>query len=101
MAYRVVVMKTAEEDLSLAVSYVSRVSVRSGAVGDLLDAFDVMLERLESYPFLYPVSENQRLSKEGYRKASFGNYLVLYKVDKDLVKVAHIFHQRQNYAELV
>ena len=101
MAYRAVVMATAEEDLSSAVSYASRISERPGAVDALLDAFDSMLDRLETFPFLYPESDNPRLSKDGYRKAAFGNYLALYKVEEDLVKVAHIFHQRQNYAKLV
>lgn len=37
----------------------------------------------------------------GYRKAFFGNYLALYRFERERVVVVRIFHQRRDYAKLV
>ena len=41
------------------------------------------------------------LAKRGYRSALVGSYVLLYRFEGDTVYIAHIFHQRQDYATLV
>ena len=41
------------------------------------------------------------LAARGYRTMHVNNYVALYRVKDDMVVVAHIFHQTQNYASLV
>lgn len=52
---------------------------------------------------MYPLCSDKRLSERGYRKAvlSGTSYLVLYSVVGETATIAHVFHQRSDYARLV
>ena len=52
-------------------------------------------------PQLYGLSRVKELAVLGYRPMLVKNYVALYKVEGDVVIVAHIFHQSQDYAKLV
>ena len=41
------------------------------------------------------------LAEKGYRVALVGSYVLLYTFESETVYIAHVFHQRQDYAHLV
>lgn len=50
---------------------------------------------------MYPEARDSRLRAAGYRKASLLGYVALYLVKGDTVAFVHLFHQSQDYAQLV
>ena len=43
----------------------------------------------------------RELAARGYRSVLVCSYTVLYRVYKDVVAIAHMFHQSQDYATLI
>ena len=68
---------------------------------NFLDSLDDQLERLSSGALTYGLCRVGKLARLGYRSALFDKYLFLYYLDGDDLVVAHVFHQRQDYARLV
>ena len=100
MACEVVVADEAKEDLEAAVLYLTESLGAPAAAGDLLDAFDGFVAKVEAFPLMYPTARESRLAHLGYRKAALEGYLALYRVKGEKVYVAHVFHQSQDYARL-
>ncbi len=71
------------------------------AAKNFLDSLDDQLERLSSGALTYGLCRVGKLARLGYRSALFDKYLFLYYLDGDDLVVAHVFHQRQDYARLV
>ena len=71
------------------------------AAGDLLDAFDGFVAKVEAFPLKYPTARESRLAHLRYRKAALEGYLALYRVKGEKVYVAHVLHQSRDYARLV
>lgn len=49
----------------------------------------------------YALSRFPELAKQGYHSVFFNNYVLLYFEENNVRTIAHIFHQKQNYANLV
>ena len=99
MAYRARILEGANDELEEVVAYLS---ARGGdAAADFLDAFEAQLDLICSGAVEHGLSRMPELARLGYRAALVGRYLFLYYVDGDAVVVAHLFHQRQDYASLV
>lgn len=91
----------AERDRDRAVEYLLYNLKNPQAAGHFLDELDRVIELIGGNPTLFAVSTEPRLARLGYRKCLFMNYIALYKVEDDVVKVARIFHASQDYACLV
>ena len=54
-------------------------------------------------PLMYEACHDPYLKELGYRKAVIRNYIMVYKVDKDVkaVYVMRLFHGRQDYEKLI
>jgi len=52
-------------------------------------------------PEIFPFSQHPHLAKLGYRKLLINRYIALYTYRDNVLIVAHIFHQTQDYARLV
>lgn len=66
-----------------------------------VDEFDRQLERICDNPEAFPLSRLPQVAAKGYRVALVKNYALLYFFRDGVVYIAHIFHQRQDYAQLV
>lgn len=100
MACRVELTRAAQRDRDSAVEYLLDARGKTAAAA-FLGGLDGVLEQLRLYPYMHPASQEARLARMGYRKALFGSYLALYRVEDEQVMVMRIFHQRQDYARLV
>lgn len=92
-------LKSALEEID---SIVAGLSLRSPkAAKNFLDSLDEQLDRLASGVMTCGPCRIGKLARLGYRSALFDNYLFLYYIEGDDLTVAHVFHQRQDYARLV
>ena len=101
MAYRVLFSTAAEEDGGAIASYLADTLGTPHAALRFLDELDEQVGVLEAIPESFPSVLDARLAARGYRKAPVKGYVVLLRVVDDIVQVARIFHQRQDYARLL
>lgn len=96
----VIISETAKGELRLITEYLS-VFGRNTAMSFARE-FDDKVKSLEEGVIEYPIARHPGLAAAGYRVALAKNYLMLYRVDDaGVVRVAHVFHQSQDYAALV
>ncbi len=101
MAYRVVILEEAQREYRGIVDYLANVlKSRQAAIG-FMDEFARQVALIEENPTLFALSRLPELAAYGYRTCCVNNYIMLYKTAEDLVMIAHIFHQSQNYAKSV
>ena len=93
----------AEADRDAIASYLLGEAEAPRAARRFFDELDRLVESISLVPEAYPLSQDERLARMGYRKASFMSYVLLYRYDDRLgvAYVTNIFHQRQDYARLV
>lgn len=99
MAYRSRILETANQELEGIVAYLS--SYSSLAATCFLDSFEEKLDLLCSGVVSFGLSRMPELAALEYHCALVDKYLFLYYIENDELVVAHIFHQRQDYASLV
>ena len=99
MEYRVEVSESADRDLDAILTYIADELASPKAASDFADEVDAKYEMLETYPFMFELSRNERLAKIGYRRFVIGNYIALYLVDegKRIVTISRIFYGKQDY----
>ena len=101
MACKVVITDEAARSRDDIIAYLVTVLHEPKAAGRFLDELDALADRLTAFPEAYPVSAEPRLADLAYRKACVMRYIVLYKVQEDVVYITNIFHETQDYAKLV
>lgn len=99
MAYKVVILPTARVERKAITDYLAQLG--KSAVASFLDEYEHQIDLIASGAVEYRLSRFKELADLGYRMAPVNDYLFLYVVDDDVVRVAHFFHQTQNYASLV
>ena len=101
MAYKCKILKQAAAEYRGIVDYLARVLCSPEAARGFMDEFEYQLGLVCEMPQLYGLSRVKELAVLGYRSMPVKNYVALYKVEGDVVIVAHIFHQSQDYTKLV
>ena len=101
MGYKCVILPQAQRDYQEIVSYLVDVLRSPQAAKNFMDEFDRQIDLLCSSPDIFALSRLPELAAKGYRSLFVNNYIALVALDGDIVRVAHIFHQTQDYAHLV
>lgn len=101
MAYKVVETDAVRDELVRTLDYLEFVLFEPSFAKKLAGAYLEFLGNIKSFPAMYPEARDSRLRAAGYRKASLLGYVVLYLVKGDTVAVVHLFHQSQDYAQLI
>ena len=101
--FELVVSESAHEDLDNIISYIAVQLASPIAATGLLQEVARCYENLKSNPFMYGQCYDVRLAKEGYRKATLKNYVLVYKVDEaaKAVVVYRFFYGAQDYVKLI
>ena len=99
MAYKLNVTEYADELLDNLVYHLIYRLKNKQAAKHLLDSIEVIYDRLEVHHFQFPECRDAYLAKKGYREAVVPqmNYIIIFDVRADVVKVVGIFHQLENY----
>ena len=104
MAYNVRIMEKAEEDLSEIVDYIYDTLKNQKTADNLLDDFLDEKENIAENPYMYPLSNNPVLQKEGYHRFLFyKNFIALYLIDdvEKIVSIMRIFYAKRDYSNLI
>ena len=101
MAFNYRMLDGAKEDFAGIVAYLDGVSGGHRATGAFIDEFERQMQLICDNPGMYPLSRMPEIAALGYRAALVNNYVALYFFRDNTVFVAHIFHQRQDYARFV
>lgn len=99
MAYRARVLEGANKELGDIVAYLAGYS--PDAARSFLEEYETQLDLICSGVVSYGLSRMPELAQLGYRCALAGKYLFLYYVEDDCIVVAHLLHQRQDYAKII
>lgn len=99
MAYKVRILPTAEEEVDAIVAYL--LTLGKPAAKSFTSQYRNQLRLLESGVVDYGLSHPPELAKLGYHSCRVNKYVMLYCRTTDTVVIAHVFHQRRDYARLV
>ena len=99
MDYKIIVTKSAEEDLERFIQYLVYEKGSHQAARNLLDDFSDTQYQLSISAGSLQLCENPRLRVLGYRRIRFirHRYYMLYRIVGDTVIIEKIFHQLQDY----
>ena len=98
MVYSAQITDGAKEDIAEIVRYLHAASDGPSAAESFIGEFREKLALACSVPGAFAYVRMPEFAMLGYRVMYVKNYVVLFFVDNDMVMVAHVFHQRQNYA---
>ena len=101
MAYKRRILEEAAREYRDIVSYLATVLCSPDAACGFMDEFEYQLDLVCEMPELYGLSHLKELAVLGYRPMRVKNYVALYKIVGDVVVIAHVFHQSQDYAKLI
>ena len=99
MAYKISVAPIAHAQVDNILLYVgvrlANPLAANSILGDYLTAIDTLELNAPSFAFL----ADAEMAKRGYRKYTFHNhrYLIIYKIEADVVEIVGVFHTAQNY----
>ena len=101
MACKRVILPQAQRDFLEIVSYLADVLKSPQAAKGFMDEFERQLDLLCESPDLFALSRMPELAARGYRPLLVNSYVALVAIEGDVARVAHVFHQTQDYARLV
>lgn len=99
MVYKLIITERTDELLDNILYYLIYQLKSKSAATHLLDEIDKIYKRLEENPLQFPVSRDAYLAKKGYHEAVCGqmNYVIIFRIGKDVVNIVGIFHQLEDY----
>ena len=99
MIYKTVFTEQAEKMLDCIVNYLLNTLENVQAANHFLNETNNLIQRLEDNPYQFPVCKDTFLFKKGYREALINkmNYIIIFKIENELVYILGIFHQLENY----
>ena len=97
--YKRVVSELAHDDLRSIISYIKDTLYAPDAAANFADEVQQCYTRLSRNPLMYALCNDERLAKEGYRKALIKSYVLVFKVDeaKKLVNIYRFFYGAEDY----
>ncbi|MBQ6518153.1 MAG: type II toxin-antitoxin system RelE/ParE family toxin [Anaerolineaceae bacterium] len=99
MAYKLIVSDKADGQLDSILSYVTNKLKNPEAAGEILDEILDVYEMLVVFPESFALCNDPILAEKGYRKCllSHHEYVILYLVCEEYIRISGIFHARENY----
>lgn len=103
MAYEIVVSNEAHQDIAAIVAYIANELHNLQAASKFLDDIEQSYHKIANNPFTYSLCSDGRLRRQGYRKVTIKNYLMLYYLDenKDIAYVVRVIYAARDYARLL
>ena len=100
MAYKLYISERAEEQLDHILQYIAVRLRNPEAARAVLDDVVDMYDYLREEPGAFAFCDDSWLAGRGYRKAVLKkhNYIMLYRIESDIVQISGIFHMKENYA---
>ena len=97
--YNVEIQQTAIDEFDLIVEHLTTYSEKAAL--KFRDEWNSCIASLEDGIVEPGLSRFENLGGAGYHSVFFGDYVLLFFNTDDTKTIAHIFHQKQDYANLV
>jgi len=97
--YSVLIYPTAEKDLEEIRDYF--VNKLKTSPNSLFSKFLEKIELIEANPLLFPLCLDQSLNQLGYRLIPIDNFLMFYRIDKNIVQIHRFLYGKRNYLEIL
>lgn len=99
MTYKLLMSKSAKNDLSKILNYISVDLENPKAAKELMDKIDKCMLQLKDNPLMYAKVNDIKLSNAEYRKLPIDNYIIVYRFDKttNTVRIMRLFFGRRDY----
>ncbi len=103
MSYKVIITSDAENDLERSIRYLLEVKKSRQAAQNVLDDFEITVKKLENAAGSLRYCEHPKLSELGYKRINFTahRYFMLFRVDGNTAIVDKIFHELQDYENII
>lgn len=90
MAFKIDFSEQAAADLSDIILYISDDLCNPQAAERFYKAVNEKLKMLQEQPYMFPVSQDEKLRADGYRFTVVGSFMIFYLVDneKEMVSIA-------------
>lgn len=101
MAYKLIITDRAEELLDQLVGHILYKFKNEPAAKHLLDGIEQIYDRMEDNPYQFADCRDSFLKSKGYKEAVVKDmdYILIFRMDGDVVYVLGIFHQLENYKD--
>lgn len=101
--YKIVITKTAMQDIRAAALYISDTLMNKEAANRLLDTIDEKIGVLAETPYINPLVRDNFLASNGLRFQLVNNYMAFYIVHEDtkIVSVIRFQHSRRDWISLL
>ena len=101
--YRIVLTRSALQDIRSAALYISDTLMNKEAANRLLDAVDEKIGALAETPYINPLVRDSFLGSHGVRFQLVQNYMAFYIVHEDIkiVSVIRFQHSRRDWISLL
>lgn len=103
MAYKLIITEHTDKLLDNLICHLLYQLKNEQAVQHLLNGIENIYERLEENPLQFPLSRDTYLAVKGYHEAIVPqmSYIIVFRVETDIVNVVGIFHQLENYQKKI
>lgn len=103
MTYSLIISDTAQKQIDGAVLYLINELHSPFAAGSLIDDIERAYDRIQFMPYAMPKCTDPILRENDYHKTLLDShdYILIFRVDADIIKIYGFFHMLQNYAEKV
>lgn len=103
MEYKIVLTQDAEEDLEKFILYLLIEKQSEQAATNLLNDFEATQNQLKYSAEALNYCKHPKLKRMGYRRINFisHHYFILYRVINHIVFIDHIFHNLQDYENML
>ena len=99
MAYRLIVSRSANENIDSIIQYVAVKLLNPQAARAILNDISTAYDKLEEKAEMYPYCNDLYLAHKGYRKLPLDkhDYVILYQLIENEIRIGGIFRTRENY----
>lgn len=101
--YKIVLTKTAMQDIRSAALYISDTLMNKEAANRLLDAADEKIGALAEMPYINPIVRDSFLASNGLRFQLVNNHMAFYVIHEETktVSVIRFQHSRRDWISLL
>lgn len=100
MVYKLIISERVERHIDNIIDYVANTLKNPGAAKAILLDIEEAYDKLEYMTDALSFCNDQYLAKRGYRKIILPShdYLIIYRIEGDEVRISGVFHMREEYA---
>ena len=101
LKYKVIIYDSAQKDLEGIFKYISSTLDNSFAATNIINELYNAIKNLVSFPFSYPLVDNDKVKDKTFRKLVVKKYNIFYRVVGNEVQIMYIFSSSRDYTKLI